>query len=686
MGTAFSDSGSGTAYDADGLRAFQSPPIVTAVEDISTAVLARLKKSGGTMTGDLTLAGDPTSALHAATKQYVDSVATTSSYPKDPVNVATTANITLSGEQTIDGVLTSGSRVLVKNQSTGSQNGIYVSASGSWTRATDADANNEIQQGTSVLVLSGSSLSGTSWYCTTSGSWTVGSTATTWVQTTAAAAVADGSVTTAKIADSPNGVTTAKLSDDAVTFAKMQNITTDRLLGRDTASSGNIEELSVTNGLEFTGSTGLQTVAWVRARPDRATVFQTGGTTYAVNGSGTLITSAATTAGNNVTVINTAIDTIKGTYNASGHAGGGVCRLADQNFATNAYIDLLYGVSLVGWAAFDRNGLTGAAHSLAGTTITPTGITTVDVDGGATTANRNPAILAGRGVSGSGTQSTTNPHGCGITGVNIDMRAVTSGQGIVIADTQFFYVDRCNITGANASGGRGVEVYSTNSPDDGAHGTRITNSMIAYCYVGVYGSGSGSTDSFVEGSRILQCVNKGIQLGAAGGGGGWQIANNHITTGTTTSCDHIESDAPANILNNYLDTCGGYHIILNGPATVMGNVIKANSGAADGASLFAPITMGNGGGRASTIMGNVAQLKDTTYVALVQIDSTTGDLYRPVITGNVLMTGGAAMSYTGIACNGSGAAIGETNAAMTVSTTGANPYIYGNRIIANSGF
>ena len=55
-----------------------------------------------------------------------------------------------------------------------------------------------------------------------------------------------------------NAVTTAKIIDDAVTFAKMQNIATDRLLGRDTAASGNVEEITVGGGLEFTGAGGVQ--------------------------------------------------------------------------------------------------------------------------------------------------------------------------------------------------------------------------------------------------------------------------------------------------------------------------------------------------------------------------------------------------------------------------------------------
>ena len=85
------------------------------------------------------------SASHAASQQsikaYVDSVASGLDV-KDSVRVATTANITLSGEQTIDGVsVVAGNRVLVKDQSTGSQNGLYLCVDGgSWTRATDMAA------------------------------------------------------------------------------------------------------------------------------------------------------------------------------------------------------------------------------------------------------------------------------------------------------------------------------------------------------------------------------------------------------------------------------------------------------------------------------------------------------------------------------------------------------------------
>lgn len=53
-------------------------------------------------------------------------------------------------------------------------------------------------------------------------------------------------------------VATASIADDAVTFAKMQNIATDRLIGRDTASAGDPEEISLSTGLEFSGSASIR--------------------------------------------------------------------------------------------------------------------------------------------------------------------------------------------------------------------------------------------------------------------------------------------------------------------------------------------------------------------------------------------------------------------------------------------
>jgi hypothetical protein len=101
---------------------------------------------------------------------------------KTPCRVATTANITLSGTQTIDGVaVVADDRVLVKDQSTGSQNGIYVVSASTWERALDFDGNRDIVTGTSVFVTSGSTNSGR-WYISTTGTLTIDSTSLTFAK------------------------------------------------------------------------------------------------------------------------------------------------------------------------------------------------------------------------------------------------------------------------------------------------------------------------------------------------------------------------------------------------------------------------------------------------------------------------------------------------------------------------
>lgn len=113
---------------------------------------------------------------------------------KEPVAVATTANVTLSGEQTIDGVVTSGSRILVKNQTNAAQNGVYVTGSGAWSRAADADTAAEVK-GMAVFVRGGTTSKGKQFVCLAAGLVVLGSTALPFIeisdQTALNAAIAD---------------------------------------------------------------------------------------------------------------------------------------------------------------------------------------------------------------------------------------------------------------------------------------------------------------------------------------------------------------------------------------------------------------------------------------------------------------------------------------------------------------
>jgi hypothetical protein len=94
---------------------------------------------------------------------------------KAPARVATTTNITLSGLQTIDGVsVLAGERVLVKNQSTASQNGIWLAQTSAWTRAADMNEDAEVVPGMAVVVSGGTLQGDTIWTLSTDGTITVG--------------------------------------------------------------------------------------------------------------------------------------------------------------------------------------------------------------------------------------------------------------------------------------------------------------------------------------------------------------------------------------------------------------------------------------------------------------------------------------------------------------------------------
>jgi len=206
---------------------------------LKDAVDGKLDTTGGEMTGALVLAGAPTSDNEAATKAYVDSVAEGLNI-HDEVAVATTENITLSGLQTIDGyAVQAGDRVLVKDQTTATENGIYVAAEGAWTRAEDCDEDVELTK-CYVFVANGATYAsygfsqvGTAVVGTTDITWTVFSRATKYsvvaATDSAASVVAEGSKFTIDIAKAStttagvvklNNTLTSESTEEALTAAQ----------------------------------------------------------------------------------------------------------------------------------------------------------------------------------------------------------------------------------------------------------------------------------------------------------------------------------------------------------------------------------------------------------------------------------------------------------------------------------
>ena len=152
--------------------------------------------------------GTPTLDSDAATKAYADSVASGLDV-KESVRVATTSDITLSGTQTIDGVsVVEGDRVLVKNQTTASENGIYVCSSGTWSRSTDADTDDEVTAGMFTFVEEGTENADKGFVLTTDNPITVGTTNLTFSQFSSAGS---GATTFVELTDTPSSYTSMGL-------------------------------------------------------------------------------------------------------------------------------------------------------------------------------------------------------------------------------------------------------------------------------------------------------------------------------------------------------------------------------------------------------------------------------------------------------------------------------------------
>lgn len=151
----------------------------------------------GSIVNSVTLRGGG-AVKHGTSFDLQNMTAISENAMKPDVRATTTANITLSGTQTVDTVaLVAGDRVLVKNQTTTSQNGIYIVAAGAWARAADLDSPEDFANGVTMRVREGSTgNAGQFYYLSTTTVVVVGTTAIGFtVQPGAPAAVADASTT-----------------------------------------------------------------------------------------------------------------------------------------------------------------------------------------------------------------------------------------------------------------------------------------------------------------------------------------------------------------------------------------------------------------------------------------------------------------------------------------------------------
>jgi hypothetical protein len=223
--------------------------------------------------GNLSVA-TPSADGHAATKGYVDA-ARSGLDVKQSVRAATTAAVLLASGlengDAIDGVtLATGDRVLVKNQGTASENGIYVvQASGTAVRATDFDGTGEVSGGAFTFVEEGTVNADSGWVVTSNGAITVGTDAIAWVQFSGAGQITAGagltkSGNTLDVVGTADRITiNADSVDIASTYVGQSSITT---LGTITTGVWNGTDVAVADG-----GTGGSTAATARTNLGIAT-------------------------------------------------------------------------------------------------------------------------------------------------------------------------------------------------------------------------------------------------------------------------------------------------------------------------------------------------------------------------------------------------------------------------------
>lgn len=364
---------------------------------------------------------DPTSSTSLATKSYVDAIAQGLD-TKASVRAATTAAGTLATSfangQTIDGVtLATGNRILIKNQSSGAENGIYtVAASGAPTRATDADSSAKVTPNLYVFVEEGTTQADSGWTLTNNATVTLGTTALTFTQFTGAGQV---TVTDGTLVKTGNDLKRAPLTGDvtaadgsnatviaaaAVSLSKMANLAANSVIANNTGSGATPTALSLTAAA--TASTAPVRDANANLRLNNLienfqTIASAAGTTTLTVGSPrntqitgsttqTVVTPDATTlvVGQQFTVINRSSGNV--TVNANG--GGLIQTMVAASFLTLTCTSI--GTSAGTWdPAYTAAGGSGSV-----TTVSV--VNTNGFNGSVSNASTTPAITLTTTVTG----------------------------------------------------------------------------------------------------------------------------------------------------------------------------------------------------------------------------------------------------------------------------------------------
>lgn len=437
----------------------------------SSATFTSLATTSGT------ISSTPVNSTDITNKSYVDSVAQGLNV-KSAAMWGTTGNITLSGLGTQGngewtGTLVAGTRILVKSQLAPAENGIYVAASGAWSRSADANAWDELVSAF-VFVQEGATLSDTGWVCTVDPGGTLGVTPVTWAQFSGAGTYTAGTgltLTGGQFSITNTGVSAATYgsASQVPVFAvnaqgQLTSVTNTSIAisagavsglaasaTTDTTNASNITSGTLgTSRLSgsYTGITGVGTLAagtWngntigVGYGGTGLTATPTNGQLAIGNGAG--YTLSTLTAGTNVSISNTAGGI---TISATPSYGGTVTSVDVSGGTTGLTFS---GGPITTSGTITMAGTLGAGYGGTGAT-TLTGY----VYGNGTGAMSASTTIPNTAITGLGTMATQSASSVAITGGAIDGTTVGATTAATVRGTSITATTDFNGPGTGLTG------------------------------------------------------------------------------------------------------------------------------------------------------------------------------------------------------------------------------------------
>jgi len=578
---------------------------------------------------------------------------------KQSTRVVTTVSVSLSGgaPSSVDGVsLTTGDRVLVTAQTTGSQNGLYYvttlgsGSNGTWARTSDGNENGEIEAGMIVMVTEGVIYADTQWKLITDDPIVIGTTALTYTQNYSANSISGGT----------SNVTVYSNANVTISSAGTPNVLT-------VSSTGIVVAGNIVPTANATYNLGSATNVWKSLYVANNSIYIGNVTVGATSNTLTINSANVVTAdasGNTSTVGNITGGNIltSGLVSATGNLSGNYL-LANIAFATGYTASKIY------------NGTSEANIGTSG------GNANISVGG-----TSNVVVVANTGEYVTGLLSVTG----NITGGNISATNHTgtnvSITGTVTAASTVGGV----ITGTSASVTGGVTAASVSGGVITGSGASVTGTVTAASTVGgVITGSSASVSGAVTGGNINTAGNVSASGNVAGN---YLLANIYFATGFSAS-RIFNGTSEANIGtsggNANISVGGVSNVVVfastgeyvTGLLSVTGNITGGNISATNHTGTNVSVT---GTITAASTVGGV--ITGTSASVTGNVNGSNVVASTTLTNGNITITGANIVS-TGptlyIDPNGSGGTDGNVIITGNLSVQGNVTYINSNNVTTN---